>query len=266
MRYAKIALFAMVLALFALPAYSHQGGNVDIEIISDNGDEFLPIPYKNYKTGGTHLIKKYLEARREENYSIVIRNNTAERVGVVVAVDGRNIITGRKSFLKNNEMMYIVYPYGSTKLEGWRTNQDAVHRFYFTDVSDSYAVRTFGDTSAMGVIAVAVFREKEQPRILYEKELKKEKAPAPSSGAPSSGASREYKSDSAGTGFGDETYSPVVKVEFEPENIPSKKILVKYEWRDVLCKKRILKCWREGKNRLWDEGEYAPYPPGYIER
>jgi hypothetical protein len=36
-----------------------------------------------------------------ENYSIVIRNNTPERIGVVIAVDGRNIITGEKSFLKN---------------------------------------------------------------------------------------------------------------------------------------------------------------------
>jgi hypothetical protein len=38
-------------------------------------------------------------------------------------------------------------------------------------------------------------------------------------------------------------------------------LLVKYEWRDVLCKKGLLKCWYQEGNRLWDEYDYAPFPP-----
>jgi len=265
MCYVIVTLLAAVLTLSAAPAFSYGRSNVDVEIISDRGKEFSIIPFKDFETGCTHVIKKYLEAKRGENYGIGIRNNKPERIGVVIAVDGRNIITGKKSFLKNSEMMYIVKPYGYTRLEGWRTDDNTVHRFYFTDIRDSYAVRTFGDTSAMGVIAVAVFREKERPRILYERQLHKEKAPA-SPQSSEKGASGRYENDTAGTGFGDEKDSPVIKVKFEPEGVPWEKILIKYEWQEVLCSKGLLRCRPEERNRLWDEGEYAPYPPGQAKR
>jgi len=101
MRYVIVILFAAALMLSATTAFSYGRGTVDVDIISDRGDEFSVIPFKDFETGSTHIIKKYLEAKRGENYGIVIRNNTQERIGVVVAVDGRNIITGKKSFLKN---------------------------------------------------------------------------------------------------------------------------------------------------------------------
>ena len=255
----------VMLVLFTAPACAHQrGGNVDVKIVPDNGGLFTTIPFKDYFSGNTHIIKKYLEARKGENYSIVVRNRTSERIGIVVAVDGRNIISGKKSYLKNNEMMYIVGPYGSEKFEGWRTDDDTVHKFYFTDMHDSYSVRTFGDKSAMGVITVAVFREKDRPAIFFDKTLREE-SHAPSAGAPGKSDSKRYGDESAGTGFGDGRYSPVVRVNFEPERIPHEKILVKYEWRDVLCKKGLIKCWQEENNRLWDEYGYAPFPPGYRE-
>ncbi len=269
MRYTIAVLLLITLMLSAStgsasPAHYYPGGDVNIEIVSDNGEEFFAIPFKDIKTGGTHVIKKYLEAKKGENYSIGIRNNTPERIGVVIAVDGRNIITGKKSFLKNNEAMYIVDPYGYTKLDGWRTDRDTVHRFYFTDMMDSYSVRTFGDSSAMGVIAAAAFRDKDRP-IIYERQMQKEKAPGAASKPFAGSESKRYESDAAGTGFGSEQYSPVIKVKFEPESVPFEKILVKYEWRETLCKKGLLKCWQEEGNRLWDEGEYAPYPPGYCD-
>lgn len=263
----SLKVFVVLVMLFGFSATAcahHRGGNVDVRIVPDQGGQFTTIPFKNYFSGQTHIIKKYLEARKGENYSIFVRNTLGERIGIVVAVDGRNIISGKKSYLKNNEMMYIVEPYGSVKLEGWRTNDDTVNKFYFTDVQDSYSVRTFGDTSAMGVITVAVFREKERPAIFLDKTLR-EKSPAPSAGAPGKSESRRYGNESAGTGFGDGRYSPVVRVEFEPERIPHEKMLVKYEWRDVLCKKGLLHCQPEEKNRLWDEYGYAPFPPGYRE-
>ena len=56
--------------------------------------------------------KVYAEAARGDQYTILVRNRLARRVGVVLAVDGRNIISGQKSWLKNNERMYILEPYG----------------------------------------------------------------------------------------------------------------------------------------------------------
>jgi hypothetical protein len=265
MRSLKMLLVMVLVLFFAAPACAHRsGGKVDVEIVPDNGGLFSKIPFKDYFSGQTHIVKKYLEARRGENYSIVVRNTMPERIGVVIAVDGRNIISGKKSYLSNNEMMYVVGPDDSVKLEGWRTDDSAVHKFYFTDVTDSYSVRTFGDTSAMGLISVAVFREKDRP-LMFHDSPHMENPPAPSAGAPAEGSSKRYKSESAGTGFGDRKYSPVVRVEFAPESIPIEKILLKYEWRDVLCKKGMLNCGQAEGNRLWNEYSYAPFPPGYRE-
>ncbi len=266
MKTTTAVILGMVLVLMAVPAFAARGNNVDLEVVSDRGAVFQRIPHKEFSSGSTSVFKQYLEARKGENYSLLIRNHLSERIGVVVAVDGRNIITGKKSFLSGSEMMYIVEPYGQARLDGWRTSDDKVNRFYFTSSADSYSVKTFSDTSAMGVIAVAVFREKQRPVVLYEQERslgKAQGAPAPS--AARSEAKRAAK-DEAGTGFGNEHYSPVVKVEFEPESIPVEKFLVKYEWRNELCKKGIIQCRPEARNRLWDRDEYAPYPPGYYQR
>ncbi|MBI5408228.1 MAG: hypothetical protein HZA14_02550 [Nitrospirae bacterium] len=267
MKTVKAAILGFVMALMAVPASASQGRYADVEVVSDRGNVFQLIPHKEYNSGSTYVFKQYLEARKGENYNILIRNHLPERIGVVVAVDGRNIITGKKSFLSRSEMMYIVEPYGQARLEGWRTSDEKVNRFYFTSSADSYSVRTFSDTSAMGIIAVAVFREKQRPVVLYEQERslgKAQGAPAAPS-APRSESKRTAK-DEAGTGFGNEHYSPVVKVEFEPESIPAEKFLLKYEWRDELCRKGIIQCRPEVRNRLWDGNEYAPYPPGHQRR
>jgi hypothetical protein len=138
-----------------------------------------------------------------------------------------------------------------------------VHKFYFTDTADSYAARTFSDSTAMGVIAVAVYREKERPRLQHEQKRLDHAPAAPSAESSAKGKAGGVTDESAGTGFGDEQYSPVIRVAFEPELTPIQKILVKYAWREVLCRKGIIKCRPEPQNRLWDEEEYAPFPPGY---
>jgi len=264
MRYAQAAVLAVVM-MAAVPAYPHGGeglkGEVSVDVVSDWGATLLTVPHRDFWKGGTRVIKKFLEANKGDNYGIIIRNKTPERIGVVVAVDGRNIISGKRSDLKNTEDMYIVNGYEQGRYDGWRTDKDTVHRFYFTDPGDSYSAKTFNDASAMGVIAVAVYREKDrQPRI--EEMQKRENAPAaPSMGSAERSKSLAAKDEAAGTGFGEGLYSPTVKVAFEPGRTPVRKILVKYEWREVLCRKGILSCGPDTGNRLWDDGEYAPYPP-----
>ena len=267
MRYLVLSVMT-ALILAAAPSYGLQeiqvGEAATVEVVSESGGAFLSIPHGDLSKGGTRIIKKYLEARKGESYGIVIHNMTSDRIGVVIAVDGRNIISGKKSFLRNNEEMYILNSYERATYEGWRTDSDTVHRFYFTNMADSYSVRTFEDSTAMGVIAVAVYREKERPQPLYHGKRLQPSAAAPS--ADSSKAGKPAMEESSGTGFGDEQYSPAVKVAFEPVGTPVQKTLVKYEWREVLCKKGILNCRQEPRNRLWDGDDYAPFPPGYRAR
>jgi hypothetical protein len=266
MRYLIIMIVAALIVAASTPAYPHSkkslGGEVSIEIVSESGRTFLSIPHRDFWKGGTHVIKQYLEAMRGKNYGIVIHNMTPERIGVVIAVDGRNIISGKKSNLKNIEAMYIVDSYDYGEYDGWRTADDRVHKFYFTDMADSYAMRTFGDATAMGVIAIAVYREKEQPQVLYEQERRVYRPAAPPAERSAQGKAGVARDEGAGTGFGDAQYSPTIRVAFEPAGTPIQKTLIKYEWREVLCRKGILKC-REARNRLWVEDVYAPFPPDY---
>jgi hypothetical protein len=125
MHYLLVLIIAAIMMAAATPVHSHNGGRlrgeVSIEVVSEMGSTFLSIPYKDFWRGGTHFIKKYLEARQGENYRIVIHNATPDRIGVVIAVDGRNIISGKKSDLSNSEDMYIVNGYEHSQYGGWRT-------------------------------------------------------------------------------------------------------------------------------------------------
>ena len=254
-----LLLLAFLLVGIPTVASATVGSAVDVSIVTDNGHSLSFYPHKS-----SHGLKKvYAEAVKGDNYRIVVRNNLNRRVGVVVAVDGRNIISGQKSWLKNNERMYILEPYATNEYSGWRTGQERVNRFYFTDVPDSYAA-AFGDQSAMGVIALAVYPEVQRykkPADLSTTAPGEPQADAKEKASPSA---RGEASQSAGTGYGREEYSPSRQVSFDPEARAVESILVKYEWRATLCSKTIIHCgttYGHYQNRLWDNDGYAPTPP-----
>jgi hypothetical protein len=262
-----LATLIFVLA-FPFLASAHVGreGAVDVRIVSDHGREFTKFrTYPRFRQEGRYF---YVEASKGERYSIQVTNTSNRRVGIVISVDGRNIIDGKKSDLKRSEKMYIIGPFETNTFEGWRTAMDRTNRFYFTDQSDSYAEKVFADASAMGTIAVAVFREKIHETIpVWDRPAAMKEAPAAgatpapraSSESLSADSAERKKSEQAGTGFGETTYSPTRYVQFEPEGSPIDRIVMKYEWRAELCKKGFIHC--GPKNRLWPEGhEFAPIP------
>ena len=256
------------------------GDSIEVRVVTDD-DRALPTYPVKIRSG---MKKVYAEATKGEHYRVEVRNKLNRRIGVVIAVDGRNIVSGEKSWLKKSERMYILEPYGSGEFSGWRTSNDRINRFYFTDVPDSYAA-AFGDESAMGVISVAAFPEvaRYQTQAQIQSQAtpstrsfggrsstfadRAESAPAPAGEMSKRRAAKaENKSlESAGTGYGQEEYSPVQIVAFEPENRAVETIHFKYEWRNTLCKLGVLTCntpHRRPANRLWDNGGYAPPPPG----
>jgi len=260
------ALFiALVIPVLAC-AHVEKQNLVDVRIVSDSGEE-LP-KYSAHPRVRQEGKFFYLEAVKGQRYSIRVTNRSKRRIGVVIAVDGRNIIDGKKSDLKRNERMYIIGPYETNTFEGWRTGMDRTNRFYFTEQSDSYAEKVFADGSAMGTIALAVFREKLPEIIPYSgsssrmKEAPAEAAPGASSGARSADRAEQKKTQEAGTGFGETTYSPARVVHFDPEHTTAEKIVLKYEWRSELCRKGIIRC--GPKNRFWpDDHEFAPIPKDF---
>lgn len=260
------AIYFMVLLVAAVPALARTDvmpqPAVEVRVISDNGAE-----YPRYRAhpacerrAGSYF---YMEAARGEKYSIRVTNRTNRRVGVVIAVDGRNIISGQKSYLKNSERMYIIEPYATNEFEGWRTGMDRTNRFYFTGQSDSYAEKVFADASAMGTIAVAAYREK--VRAVTPVTPREDKYSSRSKGAGGRSSSEQCaKDEEAGTGFGETTYSPSYEVAFEPESGAAGTVVLKYEWRSELCRRGIVACDRP--NRLWPlTGGFAPVPDGFRE-
>lgn len=223
-------------------AQNHRGaGAVDIAIVTDYGGRLREYPVD--RRGDVY--RAYVEARENAEYGIRIRNRTGERLGVVVAVDGRNIISGDRSDLRANERLYVLGPYEENVYRGWRTGRDRVNRFYFTDAGASYAA-AWGDYSAMGVIAVAAFRERPVYRHDERPGIQRKSEP--------------------GTGFGRDEYSPSRRVHFEPERRPFYRAFLKYEWRESLCRRGVIDCRdhrRERRdNRFWSDDDYAPLPPG----
>ena len=267
---ARIAFLTVLLISLVIPAlmwgHTGRGEVVDVRILSDSREEFSK--YRTYPQHHQEGKYFYMEAVKGQRYSIQVTNKSNRRIGVVIAVDGRNIIDGKKSDLKRNERMYIIGPFEANTFEGWRTGMDRTNRFYFTEPSDSYAEKVFEDASAMGTIALAVYREKLPEAVPYSgrsfrrKESPSRAAPCAPEESHSTDKFEQKKNEQAGTGFGESTYSPAYVVHFDPEHAIAEKIVLKYEWRSELCRKGIIPC--GPKNRLWpDDFEFAPIPKDF---
>jgi hypothetical protein len=96
-----------------------------------------------------------------------------------------------------------------------------------------------------------------------EQQRSREAPAAPRAGSAERNTSGAPSEDRPATGFGNAQYAPVVTVQFDPERTAMQRTLVKYAWRDELCRKGIISCGQEPGNRLWDDEGFAPYPPAY---
>ncbi len=205
--------------------------------------------------------RSYIIARQDERYRIRISNRSNRRVGIVIAVDGRNSISGKKSYLKSHERMYILGPHQSQEYEGWRTGRNHINRFYFTGMSDSYAAH-WGDQTAMGVVAVAVFNERHQQ----------------TGKAKIQGKQFGMQREAAGTGFGEDEWSPSREVHFAAQKTAARKTFIKYEWRKTLCRMGIVQCrphhplrgpnhnrfWPDDRSRHSSNDGFAPFPVRFL--
>lgn len=274
--------FAILVAMLGITACGNNSAIADNYVTSQpylpvtltvQGDNQGTLPEFPLSDNASHY-RAYIQATPNERYSLRVTNNSDQRVGLVIAVDGRNIISGKKSYLSRNERMYILDPHDSADYDGWRASTSQTNRFYFTHAADSYAA-AWGDTSAMGVIAMAVYPERPRPEVYYNKDNVMRGRASESARAPAADAAPA----APGTGYGEHSYSPAVSVQFEPSPEPTEKIVLKYEWRETLCRKAILpECGRNDDdrrdNRFWqsddnhddrheNEGFAAPPPARY---
>lgn len=259
------ALLLLVAFLLGAPSiasaqdYSFRGGQehsagrmVEISVVDRASSQALPL----YRWRSMQFVPGVLG----EPYSLRLTNRTGQRVMVVLAVDGINVLSGKNAAARPWDGGYVLGPWETAEVPGWRKSMHEVAQFYFTRPSNSYAGQT-GRRGQVGVIGAAVFEEAfVQPRV-YDRAAQPMGAPAPA-GAP---AMERQSSRSAGTGHGVSEWSPVDATSFRARsNTPRETIRIDYDTPEGLEARGIrLDRWYRGSGRDYPRafpGEFVPDP------
>jgi hypothetical protein len=241
------------LAATALPAGA-VGRLADVEVVDRSDGRVLPV----YAKDGRHWVV----GTPGREYSIRIRNTGGARVLAVTSVDGVNVVTGETA--SPAQSGYVLDGYGNVEIAGWRKSLARTASFYFTELPDSYAART-GRPDNVGVIGVALFRERPQPIArpdavgkLAGEVARESTSPAPAA-APEAQAAGNAASKRAetfadertrgaaqagvplGTGHGRSESSRAEVVRFERETAyPAETITIRYDRRESLVAMGVL--------------------------
>jgi len=104
--------------------------------------------------------RRYFQAFKGRHYALVVTNNTGRRIGVLIAVDGLNVVNGQRSRLASDEAMYVLDPWERSVIRGWRSSLQNVRDFVFVDEERSYAQRTGQANGDLGWVRVLAFNER----------------------------------------------------------------------------------------------------------
>lgn len=251
------ALIGLVLALTVLPAQA--GRLAQVEIFDRHTGQVLPVH--------AHEGRWYVAGEPRHEYEIRIRNTTGRRVLAVASVDGVNVISGQTA--SPDQSGYVLDANGRVEIAGWRKSLDRIATFYFTRLQDSYAART-GRPGDVGVIGVALFREKAQQRCCWPWASKSAEADAagPSEAPAADGARDEAARKRApaaaqaesrlGTGHGRNEDSSVVYTSFKrASGTPDEVITIFYDSRANLIAQGVIPVYAHG-------GRPNPFPGGFV--
>ncbi|MEO8410517.1 MAG: hypothetical protein ABI478_08085, partial [Propionivibrio sp.] len=238
---------------------------VDVTVVNrTTGERLTPYP---------HQGKLYIAGTPGDAYQIELRSRVGGSGGralTVLSVDGVNVLTGETAAPLQSG--YVLDGWQSYAISGWRKSMDDVAQFVFTALPDSYAART-GRPGNVGVIGVAVFREKAMP-VAYSPSVSsrraenaldeaddgaaraRQDAPAPSAKAAgavadSSEAERaearsapgelRQEAKKLGTGHGEREYSPTRYTEFvRAGDAPDEIITIYYDSRANLIARGVI--------------------------
>ena len=145
---------ALLSTTACIPAFGRS--LVDIDVVDRDTGQWLPET--------PHRGDVWVAGAPGHRYAVRLTNTSGERVLVVLSVDGVNAVTGETAH--PSQAGYVLAPWQSTEIAGWRKSMEDVAQFVFTDLPHSYAART-GRPDNVGVIGVAVFREARPVRYDY---------------------------------------------------------------------------------------------------
>jgi len=258
----RILASLSMLALLAACAPAHARPLIDVSVVDRDTGEWL--------SQHPHRGDVWVAGSPGHRYSVRLTNTTGERVLVVLSVDGVNAVTGQTAH--PSQAGYVLEPWQTTEISGWRKSMHDVAQFVFTDLGDSYAART-GRPRNVGVIGVAAFREARtyypqySPPPIARGRMEKrgtanDAAAAPEGASRSIAAEGSARAQSIGTGHGEREWAPTSRTGFEratrqPEQVSE----VRYdEYRRLVALGVVPR--RHGP--IWREDAPAAFPGGFV--
>ncbi|MDR1075729.1 MAG: hypothetical protein LBL59_05370 [Xanthomonadaceae bacterium] len=268
--------FSLILAaaLSTCSAAAAAGPLVDVALVDRDNGQWLP----QYP----HRGDTWVAGTPGHRYSVRLSNTTGQRVLVVLSVDGVNAVSGQTA--SASQTGYVLGPWETAEISGWRKSLSEIAQFVFTDKGDSYAART-GRAANVGVIGVAVFQERPpyRPRQIIAPEMarserRRDASPAtgmsaePSTPAADSideevSSAKSYSNASRaqqqiGTGHGAREWSPVGQTDFRrASNAPAQITEVRYDTARRLTALGIIP--RPGRPDYHDVRPSA-FPNGFV--
>jgi hypothetical protein len=238
---------------------------VDLAIVDRDSGEWLP--------EASHRGQRWIAGTPGHRYGVRLTNSSGERVLVVLSVDGVNAVTGETAH--PSQAGYVLEPWQSSEIAGWRKSYEDIAQFVFTDLPDSYAART-GRPDDVGVIGIAVFTEARPihydyptaPPVASDARERQGRSGAKSSASNSAAApaaesmARDQAAQRMGTGHGDREWSPVGRTGFvRASRQPSQVSQLRYDDYDTLVARGVLPRYP----RQW-EREHGPraFPSGFV--
>lgn len=267
-------LCASVLSVIALCGFRPMpppDAPVELSVIDrDEGGELDQYPHRG---------QRWVAGAPGHRYSVQLRNRTGERVLVVLSVDGVNAITGQTA--SPEQSGYVLEPWQSSEITGWRKSNDEVAQFVFTRHGDSYASRT-GRPANVGVIGIAVFQQarrvihddvrplpmppphRPMPRAMSpqaearaDSSAAAEVAAAPSMRGADASANRQR----LGTGHGEREWSSSSLTSFQrATRTPVQVSEVRYDARQRLVAMGVLPRWQQPRAH----GTPQAFPGGFV--
>jgi len=102
--------------------------------------------------------KIYVEGRKGSKYTLKIHNGTSSSILAVATVDGLSVMDGKPGNIRKSGG-YILSPYRTINIDGWRTSLETTRAFEFSDNKSSYSNKTGQGRKNIGVIGLACFYE-----------------------------------------------------------------------------------------------------------
>ena len=256
LRATTLAALLVLAAPAAQAQYPRHAQPVELSVVDRDQGYQLP----QY----AHQGQRWVPGTPGHRYAVRLTNRSPERVLVVLSVDGVNAISGQTA--AGDQGGYVLEPWQTTEVAGWRKSMRDVAQFYFADFGDSYAART-GRPLDVGVIGIAVFDEARRVRLppprVYRPEYERNEAqdagaPAAAATAPETAKSRAQE---LGTGHGEREYAPVSRTGFvRASRNPVQVTEVRYDDARALAARGI------GPRRDMGRHRDAPraFPGGFV--